>query len=172
MAVSGWFQPSSRGERTAAEMTEWTLLRERHGLVRRGADRGGIHIWGRYIWTPSLAQVPQCKSVGLGSDALQHLTDAGVTEELNRVSHFWGTLLEQIDARIRPSGAGVALQADTKNGSFALLATGGEYTGRYRLHTEAIESSERVGCRPARNSTYICQRGTLSQPPGGSNTSN
>ncbi len=43
--------------------------------------------------------------------------------------------------------------------------------GIYWLYPKAIESSEHVRCRPARSSTYICQRGALSQQPGGSNTS-
>ncbi len=33
----GWFQPSFRGERTPAEMTEQALLSERHGLAGLGS---------------------------------------------------------------------------------------------------------------------------------------
>ncbi len=37
--------------------------------------------------------------------------------------------------------------------------------------SKAIESSERVRCRPARSSTNICQRGATSQRPGGCHAS-
>ncbi len=52
-----------------------------------------------------------------------------------------------------------------------LLPIWGENTGGNRFHAKAIESSERVRGRPAHSSTNICQRGTMSQRPGGRHTS-
>jgi len=128
-----------------------------HGLAKQGSTTDGSHHRDRYICTASITQVPQaykCRSSIRHSRTSDCQRGDGGT---HWVSHFWGTLLQQKDTHIRPIGVGVVLQADTKNRSFALLATGGDYTGRYRLYTEAIESSECVRCRPAHSSTYIYQ---------------
>ncbi len=51
-----------------------------------------------------------------------------------------------------------------------LLPIWGENTRGYQFHTKAIEFIEHVRGRPARSSTNICQRGAVSQFPGGRNT--
>ncbi len=52
-----------------------------------------------------------------------------------------------------------------------ILPLWGENIGGNRFHTKAIEYSKCVRGHPARSSTNICQQGTVSQCPGGGNTS-
>ncbi len=91
-------------------------------------------------------------SEGLALDALLRPAAEGM-EELDRVLQLYS--LEQFLAS-RPE---------------VLLPVWGENTGGNRFHTKAIESSECVRGRPARSPTIICQRGAMSQRPGGRHTS-
>ncbi len=76
------------------------------------------------------------------------------------VSHFW---------RCRSTICMTAFCTSASRHS-VLLPVWGENTGGNRFHTKAIESTECVRGRPARSPTITCQRGTMSQRPGGRHT--
>ncbi len=79
--------------------------------------------------------------------------------------------MEKLD-RVSVGLSGAVFSKSTRNRSpSVLLPVWGENTGGNRFHRKAIESSECVRGRPARSPTIICQRGAMSQHPGGRHTS-
>ncbi len=72
---------------------------------------------------------------------------------LNRIENLW--IVNRIDL--------LSTQRFT-----ALPVT--QHTGRNWLNAETVKSCEGVRCRPARSSTFVCQRSAVHQRIGGGNT--
>ncbi len=125
-------------------------------LYTYGEYTYGIHL-GHYIWHPALYRFSRIHRVRAWHQMLRYFWLLRVMEELDRV--YSTDNLEQFSKPTLSRGLSV------------LLPIWGENTGGYQLNTKAIESSECVVGHPARSSTNICQRGTMSQRPGGCKTS-
>ncbi len=120
------------------------LLRERHGLAVlcslpwKNTLKGSLH-WNRYIWTPSLTQVPQAYECRPGIRRSATSECLGGDGGNHGVSHFWGTLLEQkTHVSSSAGGRGVA----SRHLEQVLRATG--HRGRVHGKTPSLHTGYRI----------------------------
>ncbi len=106
-----------------------------HGLCSYTVE---LHIWdplGLYIWNPALYRFSRIHRVRAWHRTLRHvwLPRGRRSSTGSTVRTLWSSFSKPTRSR----------------GPSVFLPVWGENTGGYRLHTKAIESSERVGGHPA-----------------------